>query len=648
LPAQIASPILEQKLMLIVSLLAAHVRGAAIAVAADGAAEGVSFFCSTRYPFDLQGGFECAAAGDHVLTEDIESHVVAVDQSADCQPYPASLIAHNAIVLVERGRCGFVDKAKHAQAAGARGLAVYNNVGGDVDFFFQAPGVGIPVTVIPQSIGVQMAEQLQGKQAVVMAFTAKPVSAVASSKVAESNAGSSAPALNFDTVARARNSSVRAFHSVGDMLSYFKPGREEELLSLMLRTQSPPNCSTARYLIIDDLSNTSGVGMSFAALGHYAINAIAEGRVLVEAAHVSDKWHWHWCDHPPYSWKCFFQLWSPCESMYASGMDIDVKNASATAPFGMEKRIEWKGQSTMDDRVVWGMNRRSGRHDLGNMKRDIQHGERKNLWAAWKKVDWEMSVAGKFWWFGQVQQYLLQPQPWLEFEADAFTRATGLDEGPFLVAHVRHGNKGVEQKLIPTAAFFPKLKDLGARLGTRKVLLMTEDPAAVEEMVEWGEAEGFVVAYTNNSRTDGDVWNPDLRAEFGLDAPDMSEQVSKGSVEDLRVVLWIQRKRAGEMGERGWSERMSLACTYAIDCSFQFISDSTLLRRLLHRVLHIASTTSPQSQGPYSRAQLPNWSARFCHCGDVGFELDASYGERHVLAPREGRAYNFAFRWFRK
>jgi hypothetical protein len=448
----------------------------AVTVNAGGAAETISFYCSMRYP--MQGVFECSAAGDHVLAVDIESHVVAMDPSVDCQPYPPSSFVHNSIVLVERGRCGFVEKAQYAQAAGAIGLAVYNNVDGDLDFLFQAPGVKIPVAVIPKEEGSKMVQLLQKKEVVVMAFTATPVPHVAA-RASDSDGpcqASSAPVLSFSAVAKARNSSLDGpkFDTVGQLLSYFKPGREEELLSLMLRTQSPPKCSAARYLIIDDLSNTSGVGMSFAALGHYAMHALAEGRVMVEAAHVSDKWHWHWCDHPPYSWKCFFQLWSPCEGMFAAGMGINASNASSSAPFGMEERIEWNGQSTMDDRVVWGMNRRSGRHDIGKMKRDIQHGERKNLWAAWKKVDWAMSVAGKFWWFAQSQQYLLQPQPWLQLEADTFARATGLDDGLFIVAHVRHGNKGVEQALIPTAAFFPKLVDLGARLGTRKVGRLTE------------------------------------------------------------------------------------------------------------------------------------------------------------------------------
>jgi hypothetical protein len=131
---------------------------------------------------------------------------------------------------------------------------------------------------------------------------------------------------------------------------------------------------------------------------------------------------------------------------------------------------------------------------------------------------------------------------------------------------------------------------------------MTEDPTAVEEMVAWGGTEGFTIAYTNNSRTDGDVWNPDLRKEFGLDTPDMSEQV--GGV-NLAPTLCSPSEKANESGGRRAESRTN--------ASPPTLSDST--------VFILCSYV-----GPHRCTQLRDWSARLCHRWYPSVKLDASHG----------------------
>ena len=80
-----------------------------------------------------------------------------------CDPYNASniLAARNNIVLVDRGTCTFITKAKNAQAAGARGVIIANNVAGS------PPGLGggPDATVLIPTISVSQADGLVLKNA---------------------------------------------------------------------------------------------------------------------------------------------------------------------------------------------------------------------------------------------------------------------------------------------------------------------------------------------------------------------------------------------------------------------------------------------------------------------------------------------------
>lgn len=70
------------------------------------------------------------------------------------------------VALVDRGTCPFVDKATHAQAAGAIGVVIVNNTSGVIGMGGDAPGVTIPVVMISQADGAAIRAQLASNVAV--------------------------------------------------------------------------------------------------------------------------------------------------------------------------------------------------------------------------------------------------------------------------------------------------------------------------------------------------------------------------------------------------------------------------------------------------------------------------------------------------
>lgn len=74
------------------------------------------------------------------------------------------------IALIQRGSCNFADKAKNAAAAGAVGVALYNNVEGQ--FSVSVPGVDVPVISLTNADGKQLLAAIK-KGEVTLKFNKK-------------------------------------------------------------------------------------------------------------------------------------------------------------------------------------------------------------------------------------------------------------------------------------------------------------------------------------------------------------------------------------------------------------------------------------------------------------------------------------------
>ncbi|MBQ5949518.1 PA domain-containing protein [Massilia sp. ST3] len=83
-----------------------------------------------------------------------------------CAPLDAdnALAVRGNVALVDRGACGFVDKARHVQDAGAIGMVVADNAPGDVaGMSGDDPSIRIPSVRITQADGVRLKAALQGR-----------------------------------------------------------------------------------------------------------------------------------------------------------------------------------------------------------------------------------------------------------------------------------------------------------------------------------------------------------------------------------------------------------------------------------------------------------------------------------------------------
>jgi hypothetical protein len=194
--------------------------------------------------------------------------------------------------------------------------------------------------------------------------------------------------------------------AMDELVSTYHKGAEEALFARFQRNQNPPDCGTARYLVYHDDSKDIGLGFSFKYVLQFAMWALVENRVLVEAPSVNAAWRWNWCQQPPYSWQCFFHPWSRstapppprppappppsltppppfpslapsptrdtdargrCEAGAAQGMRIIANSSSSSAggagagaeagteagsPLRLDQLVEWAREDTLDERVV--------------------------------------------------------------------------------------------------------------------------------------------------------------------------------------------------------------------------------------------------------------------------------------------------------
>ncbi|HET8539466.1 MAG TPA: S8 family serine peptidase [Anaeromyxobacter sp.] len=133
-----------------------------IGVAAfDNVAVMLSFF--TASPDDARIGYGPAAGAPSAPTSGsaLLSRTGTPTSSADaCAALPSGSLA-GTVALVRRGTCSFYVKAKNAEAAGAIGVVLYNNVAGRVSpTVAGSPPVVIPVVAITAADGVLLNDRI--------------------------------------------------------------------------------------------------------------------------------------------------------------------------------------------------------------------------------------------------------------------------------------------------------------------------------------------------------------------------------------------------------------------------------------------------------------------------------------------------------
>lgn len=278
----------------------------------------------------------------------------------------------------------------------------------------------------------------------------------------------------------------------------------EELIALFTALQRPKRCSSARFMILDDFEEQTGMGMSFHFLHCILLQSLWERRTLVFASSVLPglRGKWRWCSEGSSDWSCYFEPWSPCEG-YLSRRHFKPLTDRPFPP--------WEPNSqNLDKRIVtfWQAKDKS-RQAMGRIYK---------IWD--DPLRYSPPLMGRSWWFSITFSVLLRLTPFLERAAVKFLEEeNGMKRGERLaVAFVRHGAKKHEESLVASREYEkPLLRALAPNCSnTRHLLIVTESPKAIAEMTSMCTAHGWHCFYTNQTRLQSeavhgfqsDIWNP--------------------------------------------------------------------------------------------------------------------------------------------
>jgi len=297
-------------------------------------------------------------------------------------------------------------------------------------------------------------------------------------------------------------------------LSWFRETTDRAaVLRLYHATQNPPDCSRARYTIIDDFEPQSGMGFSFLVLQAYLQQAVQEGRVLVFASAVLQNATWRWCNEGPMDFSCYFEPWSHCEEYLTARYPLDARSLP-----------RWSYHSgTGPAQFVYNAQRTDAKRPV---ERDLYRAWDSACCARyWNGPGSNASIAvspmGKSWWLGMAWDMLLTPKAFVERAASEFLASKGV--GPddrFIVAVVRHGGKHADEKEVQVGEYEAPLVKLAADdcIGTPNVLIVTETASVIRQFGEICSRRGWNCFASDQNRTDMDYdyWNPLNRKTRGV------------------------------------------------------------------------------------------------------------------------------------
>eukprot|EP00607_Mallomonas_marina_P001628 CAMPEP_0182432012 /NCGR_PEP_ID=MMETSP1167-20130531/53324_1 /TAXON_ID=2988 /ORGANISM="Mallomonas Sp, Strain CCMP3275" /LENGTH=421 /DNA_ID=CAMNT_0024619029 /DNA_START=196 /DNA_END=1461 /DNA_ORIENTATION=- len=301
--------------------------------------------------------------------------------------------------------------------------------------------------------------------------------------------------------------------------------------------QHPKNCSTAKFLISG--GHAAGFGSQYHVEGSFLAIAMNLGRVLLPHPIFPHQWPFKnsFCrEFHHTNFHCYYEPYSSCtyEDVIASyergrpftWRDRDIPLFDYTETGTLEDAMK-RHEEKMQESVL--------RLKVG-LIRSFEFP--KSLLSIWKCSPKEYghidSQARAAWWLSVSSAFLLRPNARtlnkldelrsfeLSTSSTSIQREKGIEtqrEGPVVGVYVRHGDKHAEMKLLP----FQTYADMIARLwrtglvhsrytdeelskidlnknGT--IFFGTEDPVALQEAVEWGQANNWTVLYTNLFKRD--------------------------------------------------------------------------------------------------------------------------------------------------
>jgi hypothetical protein len=121
----------------------------------------------------VPGTIDVVTAGAPATAAGLSGNIVLADPILACGPLNNAAAVNGNVAFVDRGTCAFVDKARNAQAAGARAIIIANNVAGGPTPVVATPDITIPVIGISQADGNAL--RAQAATGVNVTLTLDPV-----------------------------------------------------------------------------------------------------------------------------------------------------------------------------------------------------------------------------------------------------------------------------------------------------------------------------------------------------------------------------------------------------------------------------------------------------------------------------------------
>jgi len=283
----------------------------------------------------------------------------------------------------------------------------------------------------------------------------------------------------------------------------------KKAISIVFQHQNPSDCSAAKFMITQD--RPAGIGSSFSVLGDSLMAAIDSGRVLLLNTNFFDSFRSATLtDEKPFYFNnrfclgqnksnidCYFLPWSNCS--LADAFPLGLLNNSYPLPI-VSKIVDIS--AFRDEKVVGFPVRTLKLLDLPNVFKAI--------------LDCSPIPANKYnhWATAVALAYFMRPNrnvyEWFEAQKSAKTLSFDPISEECVGVYVRHGDKGIEMKLVDTQEYLDHIQPMIELRRTQRqayhleainspsvIFIGSEDQAAIDSAVAFGLNKGWKVIYTN-------------------------------------------------------------------------------------------------------------------------------------------------------
>mmetsp|Transcript_40258 Transcript_40258/g.117281 ORF Transcript_40258/g.117281 Transcript_40258/m.117281 type:complete len:462 (+) Transcript_40258:55-1440(+) len=263
-----------------------------------------------------------------------------------------------------------------------------------------------------------------------------------------------------------------------------------------------PNCSSARYLLVENDMRGAGLGMVAKLLVPALLLAVRDRRVMIEVP-PRNRSRSLWCDRPPHSLACFVVPWSHCEvptieGSVKPGLILAGQNNAFAWPLTAAK-VHLPLSYMLFSRLLW----------MGR--------------GAWVDITLQRVVLS----------LLFRPRAWVRAIGQCVLRRARLSEHNFTAVFVRDSVEKAEElhRPLPPLAVYARLAEAVERHQRPtgpKLYLQTSSARSVDFFREFCANSSLPLAYTESERADHDLWG--RRSQSGRQDSWQNGEMEQGTI----------------------------------------------------------------------------------------------------------------------